>query len=68
MRENGRESVIECRVWEGATERGVKVSCLIPRIAAKLGQDHSQFEAELQAQPAPASADTVQAFPLRMIL
>jgi hypothetical protein len=61
----GREG-IECRVWEGVTERAIKVQCLIPRIAALADQDLSQFEAELKEQRAP-SAD-VQAFPLRMIL
>ena len=40
---------IKCRLWEGETEHGVKVEVLIPRIAAKVGQDLSQFEDELQA-------------------
>lgn len=57
---------VDCRVWEGMSERGVKVQCLIPRIAALKGQDLSQFEAEL-SETKPPSAD-VQAFPLRMIL
>jgi hypothetical protein len=57
---------LPCRVWEGVTERGIKVQCLIPRIAALATQDLSQFVAELEEQSAP-SAD-VQAFPLRMIL
>jgi hypothetical protein len=57
---------IDCRVWEGVSERGVKVQCLIPRIAALKGQDLSQFEVELH-EMRPPSAD-VQAFPLRMIL
>jgi hypothetical protein len=57
---------IDCRVWEGETERGVKVQVLIPRMQVKNGQDTSQFEAELKEHAAP-SAD-VQAFPMRMIL
>jgi hypothetical protein len=40
-------AVILCRVWEGQTEGGIKVHCLIPRIAAKNDQDLAQFEAEL---------------------
>jgi len=60
-------SGIPCRVWEGMTDRGVKVQCLIPRIAALADQNLEQFEAELQEQHAPSSAD-VQAFPMRMIL
>lgn len=57
---------LECRVWEGETEGGVKVTCLIPRIAAKRDQDLSQFEAELKEQRAPSAE--MQAFPARMIL
>jgi len=57
---------IDCRVWEGVTERGVKVVCLIPRIAVQNGQDHAQFEAELKEMRAPTAM--VEAFPLRLIL
>ena len=57
---------VDCRVWEGVSERGVKVQCLIPRISALAGQDLSQFEAELK-ETRPPSVDA-QAFPLRMIL
>jgi hypothetical protein len=59
-------SGIQCRVWEGVTERGVKVQALIPRVAALKDQDLSQFEAELQEQRPPSVG--AQAFPLRMIL
>lgn len=61
-----RASGVDCRVWEGTTDSGVKVQCLIPRIAACAGEDLSQFEAELKEQRAP-SVDVVM-FPLRMIL
>ncbi len=57
---------IEARVWEGETEHGVKVQCLIPRIAALANQDLKQFDAELQEQRAPTAG--AQAFPLRMII
>jgi hypothetical protein len=57
---------IDCRVWEGVTERGVRVQALIPRVAALADQDLSQFEAELSEQKPPSAA--TQAFPLRMIL
>jgi hypothetical protein len=59
-------SGIPCRVWEGKTESGVDVVCLIPRIAVPNGQDASEFEKELQ-EHAPPSPIT-DAFPLRMIL
>jgi hypothetical protein len=57
---------IQCRVWEGVTERGIKVQCLVARIAVLSTDDTSQFEAELQ-EARPPSAD-VDAFPMRMIL
>lgn len=58
----------ECRVWEGRTERGVKIQALIPRIAVQVGQDTSQFEAELKETHSPCSPGAAAAFPLRMIL
>jgi hypothetical protein len=58
---------IECRVWEGTTERGVKIEVLIPRIAALANQDLSQFEAELKETHAPPSIGA-HAFPARLIL
>ncbi len=57
---------LTCRVWEGTTESGIKVQCLIPRIAAHKDNDLSQFEAELTEQRAPSS--DFEAFPLRMII
>lgn len=57
---------IDCRVWEGISERGVRVVVLIPRIAVVEGQDVSQFEQELAEQRAP-SVDAA-CFPLRLIL
>ena len=39
---------VTCRVWEGETEKGIKISALIPRIAVATTQNTSQFEAELQ--------------------
>ncbi len=56
---------VQCRVWEGQTEAGVKVQALIPRIAAHKEQDLSQFDRELQEMRAPTGE---RAFPLRMIL
>jgi hypothetical protein len=58
---------IDCRVWYGETERGVKIEALIPRIAVRNGQDTAQFEAELKEQNRPIPTD-VQAFPLGMLL
>ena len=38
---------IDCRVWEGETERGIKLHCFIPRIGVARDQD---FEQELKEQ------------------
>jgi hypothetical protein len=57
---------IECRIWEGETERGIQIHCFIPRIAVREGQDVSQFEAELQERRSPSPE--VEAIPLRMLL
>ncbi len=59
-------SGIDCRVWEGVTERGIKVQVLVPRIAVHKDQDASQFEAELKEQKPPSVAE--RAFPARMLL
>jgi hypothetical protein len=57
---------IACRIWEGETESGIKVQCLIPRIAASSIEDLSQFESELKETVAPSPEAMM--FPLRMIL
>jgi hypothetical protein len=58
--------IIPARVWEGETDSGIKVICLMTRIAAKADQDLSQFERELQEQK-PPSLDGLF-WPSRMIL
>ncbi len=60
---------VPARVWEGFTESGIPVHCLITRVAVKEGLDagkYAQFETELKEQRKP-SAD-IAAIPLRMIL
>ena len=56
---------VPARLWEGETDSGIQVQCLITRIAAQKGQDLSQFDRELQEQRTPRDG---QAFPLRLIL
>lgn len=63
---------VPARVWEGKTESGVKVVCLIVRIAARADQDlaeiievASEFDRELKEQKQPEAENV---FPLRMIL
>jgi len=57
---------IDCRIWEGETERGIAVHCFITRIAAKADQDLAEFEAELRETRAPSAE--AAAIPPRMIL
>lgn len=47
---------VEARVWEGHTESGISVSCLITRIAVDKYEDCSEFEKELIEKPAPRAA------------
>lgn len=58
---------VPARVWEGVSEGGVEVFCLVTRIAVKKDADCSQFDHELAEQRAP-SIDGVRSFPLRMVL
>lgn len=57
---------IQARVWEGETERGVKVHCYITRISCAEVADAAEFERDLEEHRAP-SAD-VQAIPLRLVI
>ena len=57
---------VQCRVWEGVSEKGVKVCAFICRVGVLEGQDMTEFNAELKEQKAP-SAETL-AIPLRMVI
>jgi hypothetical protein len=61
-----RRPALQCRVWEGVTERGVKVQVLVTRIAVNKDDDIAQFEEELLEQAAPTA--NYPAFPLRMLI
>ena len=63
---------LNCGLVQGATapgtslSSGVPVHCFITRIAVHEGQDHSEFERELQEYAAPSP--DVAAIPLRLVL
>jgi hypothetical protein len=57
---------VPARLWEGRTESGIAVQCLVTRIAAASIDDLDQFERELTERRAPVAGP--QAFPLRLIL
>lgn len=57
---------MQARVWEGHTESGIAVQCLIARVAAAgTSAQQEQFQNELQECRPPSE---MQAFPLRMVL
>lgn len=57
---------LPARMWEGTTESGIAVQCLVTRIAALKTEDLTQFEAELKEQKQPTAV--ALAFPMRLIL
>lgn len=60
---------VPVRVWEGTTETGIKVICLVTRIAVSKDEDPEllqQFAKELQECKAPS--EEVAVYPLRMVL
>lgn len=58
---------VPARIWEGTTESGVRVLCLVTRVAVERSEDCSQFERELKETRAP-SVESLEAFPLRLLL
>ena len=62
----GHLCTVPARVWEGTTEKGIKVVAFTTRITPMDG-DSAEFDADLKETRAP-SADVVKAFPLRLIL
>jgi hypothetical protein len=67
VRQDGAAQPIQARVWQGTTEGGIPIVCLVARIAVPAGHDQSQFQRELQEHAAP-NRDAVDAFPLRMLI
>ncbi len=57
---------VPARIWQGETESGIRVQCLITRIAALAGDNLEQFERELKETRPPAP--DINPFSLRMIL
>ena len=53
-----------CRVWEGATAKGVRVTAFITRLAVPADQDLGEFDRELKETP-PLTASA--AWPRRML-
>jgi hypothetical protein len=64
----GHLCTVPARVWEGTSERGVKVVAFITRITPgeATPEQCAEFEADLQETRVPSSG--VQAWPARLVL
>lgn len=47
---------VDARIWEGTTDSGIPVHCMITRIGVHKDQDTTQFQRELQEMRAPSPA------------
>jgi hypothetical protein len=56
---------VECRVWEGRTARGTRITAFVARVAVDEGGDARELERELRAQPQPRP---VNPWPARMVV
>jgi len=65
LRNRRTGDLLQGRIWEGNTESGIPVQCLIVRIAAPETENLKQFQAELKECKRP---EQVQAFPLSMVI
>lgn len=57
----------QARVWSGATEKGVPVLAIIPRLAT-IGPHTGEFDADLKASSIPVPVIFTGAFSARMVL
>lgn len=57
---------VPARVWEGVTERGIRMHAFITRVAVDKMSDASEFERDLKEHAAPSAE--VQAIPLRFVI
>jgi hypothetical protein len=57
---------VEGRVWQGQTDSGIPVVCIIHRVATHESHSQVEFERELQRCAAPNRVATM-AFPARMV-
>lgn len=58
---------IQSRLWQGKTESGIPITCLIVRIAVNAEADQAEFEKEL-LETRPPSAEADKAFPARLVV
>ena len=56
---------IKARLWEGHTDSGIPVQCLIVRIGVPANANTEQFDRELKEQITPTVPSM---FPLKMVI
>lgn len=62
---------VKARVFEGTTEDGTKVYCIIPRFAVPEGYApdvYEKFKKDFQETLKPASQEAIQSFPLKFVI
>lgn len=59
---------VPARIWEGVTDSGVPVHCLITRVMVDRADDTGQFDAELGAEHRPPRNADIEAYPMRLLL
>jgi hypothetical protein len=57
---------VPARIWEGQTDRGIRVACMITRISVRDDEDRAQFDADLEKHREPSAE--AMAFPLRLLI
>lgn len=57
---------LPARIWEGTTEKGVKVHAYLTRIACDKDANQEEFQNDLQSHEAPSAE--IECIPLRMII
>lgn len=57
---------VDCRIWEGTTERGVRIHAYIAQVAVDRAEDSSELDRDLRENKPPSAA--VSWIPARMIL
>lgn len=60
------DKAIDCRLWQGETDKGIQICCLIPGIAVNAEQDQRDFERDLKEASISTVYDDV--LPLRMVI
>ena len=59
LRRRPADEPVLCRVWEGKTEQGIDVVCLIPQLASPGTQPQQEFLKDLQEHRPPTKMTAI---------